>query len=210
MGSPNVKVPISIQVGTAFPLMLKLSCSHTSTFHYKLQGATNVHYDEVLTVPGHLLVQKLVLYYPQPLTDFCTYPLTTVAVCDSESARTSVTTALMSVAIASILKVFFMTKKERKVYNVKQKGMRREQRKREKRIKGRVNSGKKRKHWNVLGWCVRSYMYVRRQYTILFRSAVSISRECIRKNFACERQFAVARDQRDYVKNHDCPGIIAC
>jgi hypothetical protein len=122
MGSPNVKVPISIQVGTAFPLMLKLSCSHTSTFHYKLQGATNVHYDEVLTVPGHLLVQKLVLYYPQPLTDFCTYPLTTVAVCDSESARTSVTTVLMSVAIASILKVFFMTKKERKVYNVKQRG----------------------------------------------------------------------------------------
>ncbi len=50
---------------------------------------------------------------------------------------------------------------------------------------------------------------VRWQYTILFRSAVSISRECIRKNFACERQFAVARDQRDYVKNHHYPGIIA-
>ena len=116
----NVKVPTSIQVWTACPLTLKLSCSHTFTFHYKLQGgATNIHYDEVLTgpVPGHLPVQKLVLYYPRPLTDFCTYPLMTVAVCDS-----SVTTVRMSVAIASILKVFFMTKKERKVYNVKQRG----------------------------------------------------------------------------------------
>jgi len=53
---------------------------------------------------------------------------------------------LMSVAIASILKVFFMTKKECKVYNVKQRGKRQEQRKREKRVKGRVNSGKKQKH----------------------------------------------------------------
>jgi len=46
----------------------------------------------------------------------------TLTVCDS--ARTSVTTVLMSVAIASILKVFFMTKKECKVYNynVKQRG----------------------------------------------------------------------------------------
>ena len=140
----NVKVPISIQVWTACPLTLKLSCSHTFTFHYKLQGgATNIHYDEVLTivVPRHLPVQKLVLYYPRPLTDFCTYPLMTVAVCDS-----SVTTVRMSVAIASILKVFFMTKKERKVYNVKQRGKRRVQRKRGKRVKGRVNSGKKRKH----------------------------------------------------------------
>jgi hypothetical protein len=102
--------------------MIKLSCSHTSTFHYKLQGATNIHCDEVLTVPApHLPIQNLVLYYPLPLTDFCTYKFTTVAVCDS-SAHTSVTTVLMSVAIASILEVFFMTKKERKVYNVKQGG----------------------------------------------------------------------------------------
>jgi hypothetical protein len=123
-GPSTVKVPISIQVGTACPLMLKWSCSHTSTFHYKLQGATNVHYVDVLTVPSHLPVKKLVLYYPWPLTDFCAYALTTVAPCDSwaESARTSITTVLMSVAIASILKVFFMTKKERKVYNIEQRG----------------------------------------------------------------------------------------
>jgi hypothetical protein len=68
-------------------------------------------------------MEKLVLYHPLPLTDFCTYKFTTVAVCDSgDSAHTSVTTVLMSVAIASILEVFFMTKKERKVYNVKQGG----------------------------------------------------------------------------------------
>jgi hypothetical protein len=169
----TVKPPIPSHGWMTFPLMLRLSCSHTSTFHYKLQGATNIHCDEFLTVPGHLPVQKLALYYPRPLTDFCTYKLMITAVCDS--ARTSGTTVLMSVAIASILKVFFMTKKERKVYNVKQRGKRREQRKREKRVKGRVNSGKKRKHWNVLGRCVRSYMYVRWQYTILSRSAVSIS-----------------------------------
>ena len=78
------------------------------------------------------------------MTDFCTYASMKLTVCDS--ARTSVTTVLMSVAIASILKVFFMTKKERKVYNVKQRGKQREQRKREKQVKGRVNSGKKRKH----------------------------------------------------------------
>ena len=107
----TVKLPIFNQVWTACPLMLRLSCSHTFTFHYKLQGATNIHYDEVLTIPrsAHLLVQNLVLYYPRPLTDFCTYALMTLAVCDS--ARTSVTTVLMSVAIASILEVFFMTKK---------------------------------------------------------------------------------------------------
>jgi len=91
--------------------MLMLSCSHTFTFHYKLQGATNIHCDEVLTVPAHLPMQKSVLYYPRPLIDFCTYLFTTVAVCDSDSAHTSVTTMLMSVAIASILEVFFMTEK---------------------------------------------------------------------------------------------------
>jgi hypothetical protein len=108
---------------TGFPLMVRLGCSHTFTFHYKLQGATNIHCDEFLTVfPQHLPVQKLVLYYPRPLTDFCTYPLTTVTLCNSESARTSVTTVLMSVAIASISKVFFMTKKECNVCNVKQRG----------------------------------------------------------------------------------------
>ena len=68
-------------------------------------------------------MQKLVLYYPRPLTDFCTYEFLTMMVCDSEeSARTSVTTVLMIMAIASILKVFFITKKECKVNNVKQRG----------------------------------------------------------------------------------------
>jgi len=108
-GQSTVKLPISIQVGTAWLSMLRLSCSHTFTFHYKLQGATNIHCDEVLTVPGHLPMQKLVLNYPRPLTDFCTYSFTTVAVCNS--AQTSITTVLMSVALASILEVFFMTKK---------------------------------------------------------------------------------------------------
>jgi hypothetical protein len=121
-GPFTVQVPISHQTGAAWLSTIMLSCSHTSTFHYKLQGATNIHCDEVLTVPvPHLPIQNLVLYYPLPLTDFCTYEFTTVAVCDS-SAHTSVTTVLMSVAIASIFEVFFMTKKERKVYNVKQGG----------------------------------------------------------------------------------------
>jgi hypothetical protein len=114
---------------------------------------------------------------------------------------------LMSVAIASILKVFFMTKKERKVYNVK--GKRREHRNREKRVKGKANSGKKQKHWNVLGRCVRSCMYDGSAPSFP-GPAVSISRESIRKKFACEMQFAVARDKRDYIMNHHYPGIIAC
>jgi len=131
---PPTTIPFTELVGapgtgaTGFPLMVRPSCSHTFTFHYKLQGATNIHCDEFLTVPrpSHLPVQKLVLYYPRPLTDFCTYPLTTVTLCTSNSgsARTSVTvtTVLMSVAIASISKVFFMTKKECNVCNVKQRG----------------------------------------------------------------------------------------
>jgi hypothetical protein len=127
-GTFAVIVPIRNQVWTACPLMVMSSCSHTFTFHYKLQGALNMHCDEVLTdfVSAHLPVQKLVLYNPRPsgLTDFCTYASMTLTVWDSESACTSITAAsvLMSVAIASILKVFFRTKKERKVYNVKQRG----------------------------------------------------------------------------------------
>jgi hypothetical protein len=88
----------------------------------------------------------------------------------------------MSVAMASILRVFFMPKTERKVYSVNQRGEKRwKQRKKQKRVKGRVNSGKKWEHWNELERCVRSYMCVRWQYTTLSRSAVSISKIASRK-----------------------------
>jgi len=73
-------VPISIQVWMAASLMIRPSSWHTFTFHYKLPGATNINYDEVLTAPGHLPVQKLVLYYPRPSTDLCTYKLMTLTV----------------------------------------------------------------------------------------------------------------------------------
>jgi hypothetical protein len=107
--SSDVKLTLVVEVSKSCPLILTENCSHTFTFHYKLQGATNIHCDEVLTcAPWHLPVQKLVLYYPRPLTDFCTYALPILTVCNS--VRTSVTTVLMSMAIASILKVFFMTK----------------------------------------------------------------------------------------------------
>jgi hypothetical protein len=60
----TVKPPISgqvAQVRMSWLLMLMLSCcSHTFTFHYKLQGATNIPCDEVLTVPAHLPMQKSV------------------------------------------------------------------------------------------------------------------------------------------------------
>ncbi len=52
--------------------MLRLSCSHTFTFHYKLQGATNIHYDEVLTVPrpAHLSRAKVSTVLPTALDRF--------------------------------------------------------------------------------------------------------------------------------------------
>ena len=82
-----------------------------------------MHCDEVLTdfVSAHLPVQKLVLYNPRPsdLTDFCTYASIKEMVC--VSARTSITAALMSMAMASILKVFLMRKKEYKGYSAEQR-----------------------------------------------------------------------------------------
>jgi hypothetical protein len=59
----------------------------------------------------------------QPLTDFCTYDERKM-VC--VSARTSVTAAQMSMAMASILKVFLMRKKDDKGYSVKQRRIGRE------------------------------------------------------------------------------------
>ena len=95
--------------------------SHAFAFHNKPQGATNIPCDEVLTVPpwGQLRVRKSVLCRTQPLTVFCTYLLTQEIVW--VSARTSVTTALMSMAMLSTLKVFFMMKKEGKEYDTKQR-----------------------------------------------------------------------------------------
>ena len=49
---------------TICPSMTIWGCSHTFTFHNELRGATNIHCDEVLTVPCltvHLHVRKSTL-----------------------------------------------------------------------------------------------------------------------------------------------------
>jgi len=55
---------------------LSLNCSHAITFRNELKGVTNIHYDEVLTVPswsGHLRVRKSAQCSQQLLTDFCAH-----------------------------------------------------------------------------------------------------------------------------------------
>jgi len=147
--------------------MTSWGCSHTFTFHDELQGATNIHCDEVLTVPwSQLCMRKSALCYPRPLTGFCAYLLMRKMPCDS--ARTRVTTALMSIAMASILKVFFMRKRKAraKCYAKGQKAA------------GEVTRGQSQGElgeelecdcWDVLGRCARSYMHVRWQCAILFQ-----------------------------------------
>jgi hypothetical protein len=100
-----------------------MNCSHAITFRNEFKGVTNIHYDEVLTVPvwpGHLRVQKSALCSQQLLTYFCAYWLFPRTMWNS--ARTSVTAAPMSMAaMASILKVFLIWTKERKGYSAEQR-----------------------------------------------------------------------------------------
>jgi len=101
-----------------------VTCSHAFAFHNELNGAMNIHCDEILTTPpigvSHLRVRRSALCYAQPLTDFCAYKLVPVTMWNS--ARTSVTAALMSMAMASILKVCLMRRKGGNGYCAKAKG----------------------------------------------------------------------------------------
>ena len=67
---------------------------------------------------------------------------------ECDSAHTSVTTALMSMAMASIMKVFLMSKKGGKGYNGEAKGKTAAGEEGEV-VKGGVDSGNKWKNWNA-------------------------------------------------------------
>ena len=73
------------------------------------------------------------------MADFCTYRLYAVTVWVSGSARTSVTAVPMTMAMASLLKVFLMREKEGKGYSANQRRQKLREKRKRSGCKGRVN-----------------------------------------------------------------------
>jgi hypothetical protein len=79
-----------------------------------------------------------------------------------KSARTSVKAVLMSMAMASVMKVFLIRKKRGTMLRKRGKGGGRRSEVASMQVKSRNRAdGLECNCWNVLGRCVRSYMSVR-------------------------------------------------